>query len=63
MCLVMVDCIGCKQCHTGKCPAGITTQNETLRSRLKEDPTMLKTYMTFVARQTRELMANLVFAR
>ena len=59
MCLVMVDCIGCKQCHTGKCPAGITTQNETLRSRLKEDPTMLKTYMTFVARQTRELMANL----
>lgn len=59
MCLVMVDCIGCKQCHTGKCPAGITTQNEALRSRLKEDPTMLKTYMTFVARQTRELMVNL----
>ena len=59
MCLVMVDCIGCKQCHTGKCPAGITTQNEALRSRLKEDPTMLKTYMMFVARQTRELMAQL----
>lgn len=59
MCLVMVDCIGCKQCHTGKCPAGITTQNEALRARLKEDPTMLKTYMMFVARQTRELMAQL----
>ncbi len=59
MCLVMVDCIGCKQCHTGKCPAGITTQNEALRSRLKEDSTMLKTYMTFVARQARELMADL----
>ena len=59
MCLVMVDCIGCKQCHTGKCPAGITTQDEKLRARLKQDPTLLKTYLTFVARQTRELMAKL----
>ncbi len=59
MCLVMVDCIGCKQCHTGKCPAGITTQDEKLRARLKQDPTLLKTYLTFVARQTRELMATL----
>lgn len=59
MCLVMVDCIGCKQCHTNKCPAGITTQDEKLRTRLKQDPTLLKTYLTFVARQTRELMACL----
>ena len=59
MCLVMVDCIGCKQCHTNKCPAGITTQDEKLRTRLKQDPTLLKTYLTFVARQTRELMARL----
>ena len=59
MCLVMVDCIGCKQCHTNKCPAGITTQDGKLRTRLKQDPTLLKTYLTFVARQTRELMASL----
>ena len=59
MLLIMLDCIGCKQCHTGLCPKGITTQDEKLRSRLKEDPTMLKTYLTFVARQTRELLANL----
>ena len=59
MCLVMLECIGCKQCHTGKCPAGITTQDPKLRKRLKEDPTMLKTYFNFVARQTRELMAML----
>lgn len=59
MCLVMLECIGCKQCHTGKCPAGITTQDQKLRQRLKEDPTMLKTYFTFVAQQVRELMALL----
>lgn len=59
MCLVMVDCIGCKQCHTGKCPAGITTQDETLRARLKQDPTLLKTYLTYVALQTREIMSYL----
>ena len=59
MCLVMLECIGCKQCHTGKCPAGITTQDPKLRKRLKEDPTMLKTYFNFVAHQTRELMAML----
>ena len=59
MCLLMLDCIGCKQCHTGKCPAGITTQNKSLRTRLKKDTTLLKTYLTYVASQTRELMASL----
>lgn len=59
MCLIMLDCIGCKQCHTGKCPAGITTQNQSLRNRLKKETTLLKTYLTYLARQTRELMAGL----
>ena len=43
MCLVMVDCIGCKPVsYLENVQLGITTQNEALRSRLKEDPTDVK---------------------
>ena len=59
MLMVGLDCIGCKLCHTNKCPKGITTQNELLRARTMTDTTMIKTYLMFVARQTRELMARL----
>ncbi|MGL4336775.1 MAG: glutamate synthase-related protein, partial [Turicibacter sp.] len=57
MALIGVDCIGCKMCHTNKCPKGITTQDTTLRQKLNTDTTPLKTYLTYLARQTRELMA------
>ncbi|MBU1652998.1 alpha-hydroxy-acid oxidizing protein [bacterium] len=54
--------IGCQQyriCHTGKCPAGITTQDKDLRQRLNVDKGAegLKNYFTVV---TEELK---VFAR
>ncbi len=29
--LISIGCIQAKVCHTGKCPVGITTQDETLR--------------------------------
>ncbi|MGL6058854.1 MAG: glutamate synthase large subunit [Culicoidibacterales bacterium] len=59
MSLIGVDCIGCKMCHTNKCPKGITTQDEKLRTRLNPDPTLLKTYLQYLAKQTRELLARL----
>ena len=33
-CLVAMGCIYCKQCFRGKCPVGITTQDEELRKKL-----------------------------
>lgn len=59
MSLIGVDCIGCKMCHTNKCPKGITTQDEKFRARFVSDPTRLKTYLQFLARHTRELLIEL----
>ena len=35
--LIAMGCVQCGQCHTGKCPVGITTQNENLRKKLNID--------------------------
>ena len=35
--LVAMGCVYCKQCHAGRCPVGITTQDETLRKKLPDD--------------------------
>ncbi|MDD5402933.1 MAG: glutamate synthase large subunit [Sulfuricella sp.] len=55
--------LGCKYlriCHLNNCATGIATQNERLR---KEHfiglPEMVMNYFTFVAQETRELMARL----
>lgn len=59
MSLIGVDCIGCKMCHTNKCPKGITTQDVSLRTRLDQNTARLKTYLQYLAKQTRELLAEL----
>ncbi len=59
MSLIGVDCIGCKMCHTNKCPKGITTQDERLREKFHSNPHVLKTYLQFLAKHTQELMAKL----
>jgi glutamate synthase domain-containing protein 2 len=53
--------IGCQQyriCHTGRCPVGITTQDEALRQRFDIDQS-LQRFVNFY-RTTAEELANLV---
>ncbi len=55
--------LGCKYlriCHLNNCATGIATQDETLRKEhFKGLPEMVMNYFRFIARETRELMADL----
>jgi len=59
--LISMGCIMMRVCHLNTCPAGIATQDETLRSRFAGKPEHVVNYFTFVAEEVRELMAQLGF--
>lgn len=59
--LIALGCIMCKQCALNRCPAGITTQNPKFREKFKGKPEHIINYLTFIAQETRELMAQLGF--
>ncbi len=57
--LIAIGCIQAKICHTGSCPAGITTQDENLRQ-LFDSKTGVKRFENFYMGTAKELK---VFAR
>ena len=57
--LVALGCDMARQCHLNTCPTGIATQREDLRAKFTGTPQMLIHYLTLVAEETRELMAQL----
>ncbi len=59
--LVVSGCILMRKCHLNTCPVGIATQNEELRKKYKGRVEDLVNYFTFLATETRELMASLGF--
>ncbi|QIO24341.1 glutamate synthase large subunit [Haloarcula sp. JP-L23] len=59
--MVTSGCVMARQCHENTCPVGIATQNENLRSRFPGEPQHVINYMTFVAQELREIMAELGF--
>ncbi|WP_229109837.1 glutamate synthase large subunit [Halapricum desulfuricans] len=60
--LVTEGCVMARQCHQNTCPVGVATQKEELRERFPGEPDHVINYMTFVARELREIMAELGFA-
>jgi glutamate synthase (NADPH/NADH) large chain len=60
--LVTSGCVMARQCHENTCPVGIATQREDLRERFPGEPEHVINYMTFIARELREIMAELGFA-
>jgi glutamate synthase (NADPH/NADH) large chain len=48
-----------RQCHENTCPVGVATQREDLRQRFPGQPDHVINYMTFIAQELRELMAEL----
>jgi len=60
--MVTSGCVMARQCHENTCPVGIATQNEKLRERFPGEPQHVINYMTFVAEELREIMAELGFA-
>jgi glutamate synthase (ferredoxin) len=59
--LVTLGCIMMRVCHLNTCPAGIATQDPELRHRFAGKPEHVVSFMIFVAREVRELLAQLGF--
>ena len=59
--LVTLGCIMMRVCHLNTCPAGIATQDPYLRQNFTGDPDHAVNFMTFIAQEVRELMAQLGF--
>ena len=59
--LVVLGCVMMRVCHLDTCPVGIATQNPELRKKYTGDPEHVANFMRFIARETRELMAELGF--
>ncbi|AKH96599.1 glutamate synthase large subunit [Halanaeroarchaeum sulfurireducens] len=60
--LVAAGCVMARVCHTNDCPTGVATQKENLRERFKGEPEHVVRYFRFIARELREIMADLGFA-
>ncbi|QHS17258.1 glutamate synthase large subunit [haloarchaeon 3A1-DGR] len=59
--LVTSGCVMARQCHENTCPVGVATQREDLRQRFPGEPDHVINYMTFIAEELREIMADLGF--
>ncbi len=59
--MVTSGCVMARQCHENTCPVGVATQNEKLRERFPGQPQQIINYMTFIAQELREIMAELGF--
>ncbi|MFC6726956.1 glutamate synthase-related protein, partial [Halobium palmae] len=59
--LVTSGCVMARQCHENTCPVGVATQDENLRERFPGQPDHVVNYMTFMAQELREIMADLGF--
>ncbi|RMH50253.1 MAG: glutamate synthase large subunit, partial [Zetaproteobacteria bacterium] len=59
--LVAEGCIMMRKCHLNTCPVGVATQDPELRRNFVGRPEDVVNYFRFVAREVRELMAELGF--
>jgi hypothetical protein len=57
--LVSMGCVMMRVCHLNTCPAGIATQDPALRHRFVGKPEDVVNFMRFVAKEVRELLAQL----
>jgi glutamate synthase (NADPH) large chain len=57
--LVAMGCIMVRQCHSNTCPVGVCTQDEALRKKFDGSPEKVINLMTFIAEETREILAKL----
>ncbi|HLZ56314.1 MAG TPA: glutamate synthase-related protein, partial [Ktedonosporobacter sp.] len=61
--LVSLGCDMARQCHLNTCPAGIATQREDLRAKFTGRSQHLVNYLTLVAEEIREFLAQLGVTR
>ena len=61
--LVSLGCDMARQCHLNTCPTGIATQRDDLRAKFSGRSQHLIHYLTLIAEEVRELLAQLGVAR
>lgn len=61
--LVAMGCLMMRKCQKNTCPAGIATQDPALRRQFVGRPENVENYFHFVAREVREIMAQLGVAK
>ena len=59
--LVAMGCIMVRQCHSNTCPVGVCTQDVKLREKFTGTPDKVVNLFTFIAKEVREILANLGF--
>ncbi len=59
--LVAMGCIMMRVCHLNTCPVGVATQDPVLRKRFAGEPEHVIAFMTMIAQEVREIMAQLGF--
>ncbi|WDI30844.1 glutamate synthase large subunit [Hyphococcus flavus] len=57
--LLALGCLMVRQCHSNTCPVGVCTQDESLRERFTGLPEHVVHLMTFIAEETRQILADL----
>ncbi|HAG69355.1 MAG TPA: glutamate synthase large subunit [Lachnospiraceae bacterium] len=57
--LITLGCVMMRECQSDTCPMGVATQNPRLRERFSGKPEYVENFMRFIARQLREIMAEL----
>ena len=61
--LIVLGCIMMRKCHMNTCPAGIATQDKTLRKRFIGKSEYTINYFKFIAREIREYLAEMGFRK
>ncbi|TEB11462.1 glutamate synthase large subunit [Pelotomaculum propionicicum] len=59
--LVVMGCVMMRVCNLDTCPCGVATQNPELRKKFTGKPEHVVNFMRFIAREMREIMAELGF--
>lgn len=59
--LIALGCVMMRVCHQDTCPTGIATQNPELRKNFRGDPQHVVNFMLFIAREMRQIMAQMGF--
>jgi glutamate synthase domain-containing protein 3 len=57
--LIVSGCVMLRHCHLNNCALGIATQDEILEKRFQGNPDHLVNYFHFIAKEAREIMAQL----
>ena len=61
--LITLGCVMMRKCHLNTCPAGIATQDETLRKRFIGRSEFVINFFRFIAEEVREHLAELGFTK